>query len=1264
MNKLHMGINLGHDRSVSVVSQGKILVSIEQERLDRIKHSVGFTYQSPGEMRHIQAPSEGIRYCLDMLDVSLGDMETITANMPGVDFGPEIMRGVLSRDIAKKVQTVPGHHLAHAYSAYWPSGFDEALVLAVDASGLTERKGSGWETESYSLYAGHGTSLNPLHAEGVQAHLAQLSTLGFVYEYIARKAGFETRVNSGLSFPESGKLMGLAAYGGPQPSWERWFRTREDSMSLEISAYDIFLEVEALEKKYDTGEGKAYFRPWLVDLAFKVQEELERALCHIVEVARKETGLNRLCIAGGIGLNSVANYKILTQCGLDDIFIFPAAGDNGISAGCAYWAYATIEQGAERPRIETATLGKHRSGEEIRDAVEKFDDLVVVERQNHENMVRKVAKALADGHIVARFEGGCESGPRALGHRSILADPAFLRMKDVINARVKFREAFRPFAPFVPLERANEVFKLETESPFMLLVAEIRKEFHSVLPSITHADGTGRVQTCTKEANRFFHELCHAVEDFRQGPPVLLNTSFNVAGQPIVETPEQAIETFLKTDIDYLALEDCWICRKHTPVKSYEDHVADLVDEELPAGLPSRQPSVKALMKELDGALFGGLESESWSREEVREISQRGARYKETSLLFPGHDFVGEIVTQLSPDTVLLLDPLGRSQVLDQTEHQPPLYLDERELELLLAFLGPRRGREEKLRKVLGLTRSELRREIEILEGKIARFGVERDPSWIRSSLPEDSPLTPLEDGETFRAFEDPRFSSWRSLEALRECLIENDYREEVILELLGVESLQQIEPTHLAYFSSHRLPDNATGDLIRLFLLRATLPCASLLDLLGHSLFERLIGIGLIRRKGDSISSAVDIFCSGGMLFATDHRYMLMEEDRLDEDPVMYIGMDSHGLVQTAPREECDRLLDLCCGSGIQGLVGSRYASSVIGVDLNPRAIRFSRFNAQLNGVENYEVRLGNLYSAVEGETFDVILGNPPFVPSPETDLKFRDGGNDGEAVLRRIVQSAERHLNAGGRLCVVTDLVGVDTYETRLRQWWGGEKLEALVLTTADRDEILFSVPHCHAPFGQQLEEYNEELRRWVENYRKAGLKGVNFGYILVQNEQLVPGGDVTIRTIHNPSVPMHEEVSSWFDQRRIWASENAPAMSMRLHPSVRLRSEHGSRPEDSRWEVGVEGNDFYTTYVIGEGIYEELRRIDLDQPALASRVTSEAAEWIEDLHRKGIIRLTRFPRRSSEYDRAPRSSGGQFEIEEIATKTTPTCLSSYLS
>ena len=1258
-----MGINLGHDRSVAVVSDGKLLVSIEQERLDRIKHSVGFMYQSPGEMRHIQVPGECIRYCLDMLDVPLAAIETITANMPGIDFAPDIMRGKFSRDIAGKVQTVPGHHLAHAYSAYWPSGFEEALVLSVDASGLTTREGPGWKTESYSLYAGTGTDLKLLHDEKVHAHLAQLSTLGFVYEYVARKAGFETKVNSGLSFPESGKLMGLAAYGGPQRSWEQWLRPVEDSLSLEISAYDIFLEIEALEKKYDTGEGKPYFRPWLVDLAYKVQMELENALCHIVEVARKQTGLNHLCIAGGIGLNSVANYKVLTQCGLDDIFIFPAAGDNGISAGCAYWSYATVEKGTARPKLKAATLGKPRSREEIDQAVEQYDDLVVVERHEHDGMVRKVADALAKGHIVARFEGGCESGPRALGHRSILADPAFLRMKDVINARVKFREAFRPFAPFVPLERANEVFVLETESPFMLLVAEIRKEFHAALPSITHADGTGRVQTCTREANRFFHELCHAVEDIREGPPVLLNTSFNVAGQPIVETPEQAIKTFLKTDIDYLALEDCWIYRKHAPVKAYEDHVADLVDEELPAGLPPGQSSVRGLMAELDAALFVGLESENWSPEEVAVLSRQGAFYKETSRLFAEHGFAGELRTQLGPDTVLLLDPKGQSRVADQTEHQPPLLLDHREVQLLLAFLARKEESEELLRVSLGLTPLELRHEMAAVSEKLERFGVKGDPDWLKSGLPDDSPLSTTGPEKTFGDFEDPDFSSWHSLEAFQRCLTAHGYEEEGIVDLLGVESLQQIEPTHLAYFATHRLPENSLGDLIRLFLLRAALPCESVRGLLGPSLYVRLLGLGLMREEGSRVSSAVDIFCSGGMFFATDHRYMLKKGDRLEEDPVMYIGMDSHGLVQTAPREACDSLLDLCCGSGVQGLVGSRYATRVVGVDLNPRAIRFARFNAQLNGVENWEARLGSLYSVVEGETFDVILGNPPFVPSPETGLKFRDGGNNGETILREIVEHADSHLREGGRLCIVTDLVDIGTYESRLRQWWGGESLEALVLTTADRDEILFSVPHCHAPFGQSIEHFNDELERWVDNYREAGLKGVNFGYILVWKEQLVPGGDVTLRTIHNPSAPMHREVSSWFAQRQVWSSEDAGSFHMGLHPSVRLRSEHGCGNESPRWEVDVADNDFFTTYVIGETMHQELRRIDVDQPLLGSRLIPADAEWIEDLHRKGIIRLVRYPRQPGEKKISLRKPTDQFQIEEMATKTTPTCLSSYL-
>ena len=285
MGQLHMGINMGHDRSVAVVEDGVIRVAIEQERLDRIKHSVGFMYQAPGEMRHIQVPGECIRYCLDALDVSLSDMATITANMPGIDHAPEIIRGKFSKDIASLVHTIPSHHLAHAYTAYWPSGFDEALVFVADASGRTFSGDDGWKTESYSLYTGRAGELTPFHSERVQSHLAQLSTLGFVYEYVSRKAGFVTRVNAGLSFPEAGKLLGLAAYGGPQVNWEKWLQPVAGSKSLSISAYDIFLEVAALEKRYDDGQGKPYFRPWLVDLAHKVQQELEDAIEHIVAQA-------------------------------------------------------------------------------------------------------------------------------------------------------------------------------------------------------------------------------------------------------------------------------------------------------------------------------------------------------------------------------------------------------------------------------------------------------------------------------------------------------------------------------------------------------------------------------------------------------------------------------------------------------------------------------------------------------------------------------------------------------------------------------------------------------------------------------------------------------------------------------------------------------------------------------------------------------------------------------------------------------------------
>jgi carbamoyltransferase len=1251
---------MGHDRSVAVVQDGKVIIAIEQERLDRIKHSVGFMLQSPDAMGQIQVPGESITYCLDHLGLKLGDVATITPNMPGVDLAPQILCGKFSRDLKSKVRIVPSHHLAHAYSAYWPSDFDESLVLVVDASGATTKGQDGRLTESYTLYEGRGCNLIKLHCEKVRSHLAALSTLGFVYEAVSRRAGFVTNLNSGLSFPEAGKLMGLAAYGGPQPNWEPWFTRATESYKINISAYDIFLEMAALEKRYDDGLGRPYFRPWLVDLAYKVQVELEQVLCQLVRDACAETGLKRLCIAGGVGLNSVANYKILRDCELQDIFTFPAAADNGIAVGCALWAYHS-EGGEQRESLGSACFGRGYSAGEVDRALANFKDLVEVEKHDTNGMVRQVGEALAKGHIVARFESGSEFGPRALGHRSILADPTFGRMKDVVNARVKFREAFRPFAPFVPLDRANEVFELSSPSPYMLLVAPVREQFRDQLPAITHEDGTGRVQTCTPEQDSFFHALCLEVEAIRGGVPVLLNTSFNVAGQPIVETPEEAVETFLRTDIDFLALDDRWISRTHQQVKNYEEHIENLETEPHPCGLEPGQASVLPLMEELDAAIFRRRQSRHWSEAEVAELSARGARFKETSQLFPDADLLSPLRTQVGVDATLVLDPIGGSVLIDETGKHAYVRLDHRRLETLLALRPASKLQREALRVKLRATPAEIEDLVAEMTMVMKRFGVPVHDTWQEAGLAGQAALTPFAEGNTLEAFADAGFSLAQRLRRIRAAIIGHGYDEATIIRLLAVDSLQAIEPTRLRYHDAHVLPPSPLGDLVRLFQLRAGVPRERVEHIFVAEDVKLLEALGLLAEEGDEVHGCVDLFCSGGLLFATDHRYMIRESDGLDEDPVMYIGMDSHGLVQTAPRQHCKRLLDLCCGSGVQGLVASRYARQVIAVDLNPRAVRFARFNAQLNGVANFEVRHGSLYEVVADERFDCILANPPFVPSPDDSLKFRDGGTGGENILRDIIEGSEQHLELGGRLCIVADLVDADHYVAKLRSWMDRAACYGLILTTADRNEILFSVPHCHAPFGQSFEDYNCELDRWIANFRGSNLQAVNFGYILVWRRPKGAGCDITRRTIHNPSSPIFEQVQHWVEQRLLWDSDEAGSMVLALHPDLRMVTKERPDGEERSCELHLGDNSFFTTYAVSTAIADELRHIYVTEPTLTDRLSSLDADWVENLHRKGVLRLTTARHSvNARQEAAEKNANG---IEEHATKTTPTCLSSYL-
>ena len=1280
MSKYHLGLNLGHDRAAALVRDGNIVVAIHQERLDRQKHSIGFLHQNIHDPAQIQLPHEAIQYCLKSCGIQLADVSTISANMPGVDQGSKILHRSLPPDFKGKILTPPSHHRMHAYSAYWPSSFEEALVFVVDASG-SSRDGL---TESYTLYTACGETLKTLYEERVPSHLASLTTLGFLYEYISRKAGFVTQVGSSIRIPEAGKLMGLAAYGGPQEQWQSWLRLCPESYHVDISAYDIFLEVAALEKRYDDGRGTPYLRPYLVDLAWKVQHELEQALLHIVGRAVKETGLRKLCLAGGVTLNSVANYKLLHELNLEDIFIFPAAGDAGIAAGCALWAYAEHEQGTLRKRMRNAALGHAWNNETVGQALERFAGHIQVEKLTDDEVADQTAQAMAKGYVVARFENGSEFGPRALGSRSILADPTFKHMKDILNARVKFREPFRPFAPVIPEEDITEVFEQKVPSPFMLVVSQIKPEYHEQIPAVTHYDGSGRVQTVTAEGNPFLHRLCRKMAVLRGGPPIILNTSFNIAGQPIVETPEEAIETFLNTNIDYLFLENFCITKRDVPVLDYEEHLAKVKDPILPHGLPSDQEAVTDLIEQLDRALFFG-ESDNcpWTMEELRSLSREGAVFKETSKEFSDSPFGSLLQTRLSQSVVLLLDPINGSQLVDTSDKAKTVLLSWPDVGLLQALLKKDDLLLERLRLERSCTTQAWAKQIAAMVQRLRPHCLElEDAGKACASISEkDSPL-PESVTLTLEPFGNQNFLLCSTLASLRTVLDVTGYDETTICTLLGVDSLQSIEPTHLHYYDRFLLPNTPLADLVRLFLLRVALPETKLRDLFGDKMFETLSSLDVFYPCSELWASRIDLYSVEGLYLATDHRYMLDEEIRLPEAPVMYIGQDSRGLVHAAPRKPCAKLLDLCTGSGIQALSGSRYATEAVGVDLNPRAVRFARFNAQLNGITNVRFLQDDLYNSFQDETFDIILANPPFVPSPCSDLRYRDGGHTGEAVLARIISEADLYMSHGGQLHIVTDLVNIDEYATKLQHWWQGEPTHQLVLGTADRDEILFSVPHSHSPFDQSFEAYNTELEKWVRNYREAGIKAVNFGYIFIN--KLTSKDDSTYfnRVIHNPSSPIHHEVANYFVQRQRlteYNTDNLPKLSLQLRPSLRFRVEFDAAGGDQQVELYVPNNPYFTTYVVNNAVYQELQFINRHQPCLEMFVNDTQRARIIDLVLKGVLELTepnlqRVNASNGEkgtFPELPLSPVGQpdggrepLDVKELETKTTPTCLSSYLS
>jgi len=525
------GIRSGHhDPAAVLYRDGKLVAAAEEERFLRIKHSEG------------RLPENAVRYCLAQAGISMRDVDALAygyATVPGMD---KRLRDYfnLKFGYCPEVRLVR-HYMAHAASAYRVSGFSDAMVLSADVSG---------DSVSTLLSFGKGSEIKVIKS------VPRPNSLGIFYSILTQILGFQ-RDN------DEYKVMGLASYGKQEVdlSWLLKFGGGEYRLNYEEYMVSVGPNQAFPSKQEGIYSDRLVQRlgvPRLkeepltqkhMDLAFSAQKTLERAVIDLVSWLHEQTGSRNLCIAGGVGLNCVMNQRLLALPFVDRIYVQPAASDAGTAIGAALEVLA--ERGVQPETMEHVYTGPSFSDEEIEKALQSFK----VSYRREEDVCRFAAEKLAQGCIVAWFQGAMEFGPRALGNRSILADPRDPAMKDRINATIKFREDFRPFAPAVLEESVEEYFSDGVKSPFMTLTFDVRREKQAQIASITHVDGTARIQTVSRETNPRFHRL---ISEFGKlsGVPMVINTSFNVKGQPIVCTPRDAVSTFFMTGMDHLVLGD------------------------------------------------------------------------------------------------------------------------------------------------------------------------------------------------------------------------------------------------------------------------------------------------------------------------------------------------------------------------------------------------------------------------------------------------------------------------------------------------------------------------------------------------------------------------------------------------------------------------------------------------------------------------------------------------------------------------------------
>lgn len=556
-----------HDSACALLKDGEILAAAQEERFTRKKHDARF-------------PGSAVNYCLREAGISIKDVSCVAFyDKPFVKFERILetylayapsginsfiravplwirkklwMKELIKKELGYTGKIIfPEHHQSHAASAFFPSPFREAAVLTIDGVGE-------WTTASFGTGKGNTISL--------KKEIKFPHSLGLLYSAFTYYAGF--KVNSGEY-----KLMGLAPYGEPRYKdliLKELIDLKEDgSFRMNMKYFNYCAGLTMTNRHFHKLFGGRPRKPESrltqrdMDLARSAQDVTEDAMLKMAKYIHQFTGEENLTLAGGVTLNCVGNGKILRESQFKNIWIQPAAGDAGGALGAALFAWHQYLGNERKANGKDSQKGSYLGPGYKTAEITKFlkDKNVPYTEIEKESIPERVADLIAEGKVIGWFQGRMEFGPRALGARSIIGDARSPKMQEIMNLKIKFRESFRPFAPSVLEEKSSQYFELEKESPYMLLVAPVRDKKHLAIPAVTHVDYSARVQTVNAAANPLYYAMIKKFDE-KYNCPVIINTSFNVRGEPIVASPEDAYRCFMRTNMDYLIMENVLLEKK------------------------------------------------------------------------------------------------------------------------------------------------------------------------------------------------------------------------------------------------------------------------------------------------------------------------------------------------------------------------------------------------------------------------------------------------------------------------------------------------------------------------------------------------------------------------------------------------------------------------------------------------------------------------------------------------------------------------------